>query len=90
MVADENGAPQSRSQSKLISFRIVLSGLAVAALEPTRGPGFTAAAGLLIYPQFAYLEYCEPRKARVLATGTDGYFGRVGRWLRDGFRGACA
>ena len=48
--------------------------------EATRGPAFTAAAGLLVYPQFAYLEHCAPRKARVLATGTDGYFGRVGRW----------
>jgi len=53
--------------------------------EATRGPAFTAAAGLLVYPQFAYLEHCEPRKARVLATGTDGYFTRVGRWLREGF-----
>ena len=53
--------------------------------EATKGPAFTAAAGLLVYPQFAYLEHCEPRRARALATGTDGYFGRVGRWLREGF-----
>lgn len=53
--------------------------------EATRGPAFAAAAGLLVYPQFAYLEHCEPRKARVLMTGTDGYFTRVGRWLREGF-----
>jgi cell division protein FtsA len=54
--------------------------------EAARGPAFAAAAGLLVYPRFAYLEHCEPRRARVLATGTDGgYFGRVGRWLREGF-----
>jgi cell division protein FtsA len=48
--------------------------------EETRGPAFAAAAGLLVYPQFAYLEHCEPRKTRQLMTGTDGYFSRVGRW----------
>jgi len=46
---------------------------------------FTGAAGLLVYPQFAYLEHCEPRRTRALMTGTDGYFSRVGRWLREGF-----
>jgi len=53
--------------------------------DATRGPAFTAAAGLLVYPQFAYLEHCEPRRTRQLMTGTDGYFTRVGRWLREGF-----
>src|ERR1043165_9666631 len=53
--------------------------------EATRGPAFAAAAGLLVYPQFAYLEHCEPRKTRQLMTGTDGYFSRVGRWLRESF-----
>src|SRR5262249_56127702 len=53
--------------------------------EETRGPAFAAAAGLLIYPQFAYLEHCEPRKTRQLITGTEGYFSRVGRWLRESF-----
>ena len=42
-------------------------------------------AGLLVYPQFAYLEHCEPRRTRQLMTGTDGYFSRVGRWLRESF-----
>jgi cell division protein FtsA len=27
----------------------------------------------------------EPRHTRQLRTGTDGYFGKVGRWLREGF-----
>ena len=53
--------------------------------DETKGPAFAAAAGLLVYPQFAYLEHCEPRRARMLMTGTDGYFTRVGRWLREGF-----
>jgi cell division protein FtsA len=53
--------------------------------DATKGPAFAAAAGLLVYPQFAYLEHCEPRKTRQLMTGTDGYFSRVGRWLREGF-----
>ena len=53
--------------------------------EATRGPAFAAAAGLLVYPQFAYLEHCEPRKTRQLMTGTDGYISRVGRWLRESF-----
>jgi cell division protein FtsA len=53
--------------------------------DATKGPAFAAAAGLLVYPQFAYLEHCEPRKTRQLMTGTDGYFTRVGRWLRESF-----
>jgi cell division protein FtsA len=50
-----------------------------------KGPAFAAAAGLLVYPQSAYLEHCEPRRTRQLMTGTDGYFARVGRWLRESF-----
>jgi cell division protein FtsA len=53
--------------------------------DATKGPAFAATAGLLVYPQFAYLEHCEPRKTRRLMTGTDGYFTRVGRWLRESF-----
>ena len=46
---------------------------------------FAVPAGLLIYPQYAHLEHVEPRHTRQLMTGTDGYFGKVGRWLREGF-----
>jgi cell division protein FtsA len=46
---------------------------------------FAVPAGLLVYPQFAHLEFTEPHPQRRAATGTDGYFGKVGRWLRDGF-----
>jgi cell division protein FtsA len=53
--------------------------------EAAKGPAFAAAFGLLVYPQMAYLEQYEPRRARRLMTGTDGYFAKVGRWLRESF-----
>ena len=53
--------------------------------EAAKGPAFAAAAGLLVYPQAAHLEHFEPRRTRQRATGTGGYFSRVGQWLRDGF-----
>jgi cell division protein FtsA len=47
---------------------------------------FAVPTGLLVYPQYAHLEHVEPRHTRQLGTGTDGgYFGKVGRWLREGF-----
>jgi cell division protein FtsA len=51
----------------------------------TKGASFAVPAGLLVYPQYAHLEHVEPRYTRQLKTGTDGYFGKVGRWLREGF-----
>ena len=50
-------------------------------------PAFAAAVGLLVYPQVAHVEHFEPRAigGRPLMTGTDGYFSRVGRWLKDSF-----
>ena len=53
--------------------------------EAAKGPAFAVAAGLLIYPQVAHLEQCESRRTRQLMTGTDGYFAKVGRWLRESF-----
>ena len=54
--------------------------------ESAKSPAFTAAVGLLVYPQFAGVEHFEPRQAAVMkATGTDGYMSRVGRWLKDSF-----
>ncbi|MBR1201426.1 MULTISPECIES: cell division protein FtsA [unclassified Bradyrhizobium] len=50
-----------------------------------KGASFSVPTGLLVYPQYAHLEHVEPRRTRQLRTGTDGYFGRVGRWLREGF-----
>ena len=48
-------------------------------------PAFAAAAGLLVYPQVAAREYFEPRRVERIATGTDGYMSRMGRWLRESF-----
>ena len=50
-----------------------------------KNAAFAVPTGLLVYPQYAHLEHVEPRHTRSVRTGTDGYFGRVGRWLREGF-----
>ncbi|MCP4618828.1 MAG: cell division protein FtsA [Bradyrhizobium sp.] len=50
-----------------------------------KSASFAVPTGLLVYPQYAHLEHVEPRYTRQLKTGTDGYFGKVGRWLREGF-----
>jgi cell division protein FtsA len=50
-----------------------------------KSASFAVPSGLLVYPQYAHLEYVEPRHTRQLMTGTDGYLGKVGRWLREGF-----
>src|ERR1700742_3742782 len=43
-----------------------------------KSASFAVPAGLLVYPQFAQLEYIEPRHTRQLMTGTNGgYFGKV-------------
>ncbi len=54
--------------------------------ESAKNPAFAAAVGLLVYPQVAALEHFEPKRSSVLlATGSDGYIARVGRWIRDSF-----
>ena len=54
--------------------------------EAAKGPSFAASVGLLVYPQVAGIEHFEPQgRSRGLATGTDGYMARVGRWLKDSF-----
>jgi cell division protein FtsA len=50
-----------------------------------KSASFAVPSGLLVYPQYAHLEHVEPRYTRQLRTGTDGYLGKVGRWLREGF-----
>jgi cell division protein FtsA len=51
-----------------------------------KGASFAVPCGLLVYPQYAHLEHVEPpRRARPHAAAANGYFGKVGRWLRDGF-----
>jgi cell division protein FtsA len=53
--------------------------------QEAKTASFAVPAGLLVYPQYAHIEHVEPRHTRHLKTGTDGYFGKVGRWLREGF-----
>jgi cell division protein FtsA len=52
--------------------------------EMARGAAFATIAGMLIYPQVCGQEFTEPRAIAKL-TGTDGYFARVGGWLRASF-----
>jgi cell division protein FtsA len=50
-----------------------------------QGTGLRGAVGLLIYPQVAASSIsCRARRS-YLATGTDGYLSRVGRWIKDSF-----
>lgn len=53
--------------------------------EAAKGPAFSAAVGLLIYPQMAHLENFAARgpAAPRRLTGTGGTFARLGQWLRD-------
>ena len=45
--------------------------------EAAKGPAFSAAVGLLVYPQVAHAEHFEPRSGGFRqSTGTDGYFSR--------------
>lgn len=54
--------------------------------EAAKGPAFAASVGLLVYPQVAQNEHFELRSGGGYAsTGTDGYFSRVGRWIRESF-----
>ncbi|MGB8279267.1 MAG: cell division protein FtsA [Methylovirgula sp.] len=54
--------------------------------ESAKSPSFSAAIGLLVYPQVAGIEHFRPgRRESEAATGTHGYIARVGQWLRDSF-----
>lgn len=50
--------------------------------EMAKGAAFATVAGMMIYPQVCAHEFSEPKATRRL-TGTDGYFARVGTWLRS-------
>jgi cell division protein FtsA len=52
--------------------------------DMAKGAAFATVAGMLIYPQVCAQEFTEPRRSAKL-TGTDGYFARVGSWLRSSF-----
>ncbi len=53
--------------------------------EAAKGAAFASAVGLLIYPQVAQIEQFEARPSKHNLTGTDGYFARVGNWIRESF-----
>jgi cell division protein FtsA len=54
--------------------------------EAAKNPAFSAGVGLIFYPQVARIEQFRAHEpARLLRTGTDGYFARVGRWFRESF-----
>lgn len=54
--------------------------------EAAKGPAFSAAVGLLVYPQVAHIEHFERQSHRSpMGAGTDGYLGRMGQWLRENF-----
>ena len=61
--------------------------LGVAGLpEAAKGPAFSAAVGLLIYPQVADFERNQGRASLMPGmTGTGGTFQRMSQWLRDSF-----
>ncbi len=53
--------------------------------ESAKSPAFAATVGLMIYPQVAGHEHLNAGQGGGRATGTDGYFSRMGRWLKDSF-----
>ncbi|HEX9906456.1 MAG TPA: cell division protein FtsA [Propylenella sp.] len=54
--------------------------------EAAKSPAFSAAIGLVIYPQVAQIEQFRARSpSRLSMTGTDGYLVRMGRWIRNSF-----
>ncbi len=53
--------------------------------EAARSPAFAVAAGLFVYPQVAGREYFEPYREQRLASVSNGYMSRVGRWLMESF-----
>jgi len=51
-----------------------------------RGPAFSAAVGLLIYPQVAEMERFDAGYENYFSkTGTGGYLARVGHWFKESF-----
>ena len=50
--------------------------------EIAKGPAFAAVSGMLVYPQVCVNEFSAPHASSRL-TGTNGYFARVGSWLRS-------
>jgi len=55
--------------------------------EAAKGPAFSTAVGLLIYPQIAQIENFSTMRSvhRGRSTGTDGPFSRLGNWIKESF-----
>ena len=54
--------------------------------ESAKSPAYSAAVGLLIYPQVAGSEhFAQGGQTLTKSTATDGYVARVGRWLKESF-----
>ncbi|GGK30078.1 cell division protein FtsA [Salinarimonas ramus] len=53
--------------------------------EAAKGPAFTAAVGLLVYPQVSHAERFDARGGQAGGAEGQGYISRVGRWLRESF-----
>ena len=54
--------------------------------EAAKGPAFSAAVGLLVYPQVSHVEHFEPRgQTGHAGLGSDTYLSKVGRWIRESF-----
>ena len=53
--------------------------------DRAKGPAFSTAIGLLIYPQIAQMEHVENSTAAQKKNGTAGYLAKVGQWIRESF-----
>lgn len=54
--------------------------------ESAKSPAFSAAVGLLVYPQVSGAEHFRPsRRSTAPEAEASGYIGRVGRWLKNSF-----
>jgi cell division protein FtsA len=55
--------------------------------KTAKGPAFSAAAGLLIYPQISHTEYVggASSTSTLFSSAGGGTFARMGRWLKESF-----
>jgi len=55
--------------------------------EAAKGPAFSTAVGLMVYPQVSQIEFLASgnQQAPARLTGTGGAFQRLGSWLRESF-----
>jgi cell division protein FtsA len=55
--------------------------------KTAKGPAFSAACGLLIYPQIAGSDYADrtSRSVKLIANSGSGSFSRISRWLQESF-----